>query len=296
MPLAVVLAAVPEAAVKESAAAGGVLVEDGWVALDVIADAETAVADEVLGLAAEDRLALVLGDVPAGADVVAVPDVHRLALADLAAALQAVPADVRVVLSGDPDALPGADPGDVLADLLGWGRVPVRDLRPSDTSTALGALVVGLRAGELPEPTDRSVVLVPCADDNRVVGRVVQLVGDSIPRVFGVTPSDVLVVTPLQRGDAGVRALASALPDGTRVCTVHEAAREGSAAEAVVACFPAAAAGVLSRSLVYSAATLASRHLSVVTAAGDALPRAVVVGAGRRRWTRLPSLLAAGTD
>jgi hypothetical protein len=290
-----VLAAVPESAVKEAAAGGGVLVEDGWVALEVLADAESALADELLGLAAEDRLALVLGDVPTGADVVTVPDVHRMPLADLAAALQAVPADVRVVLTGDPDALRGADPGAALTDLLGWGRLPVRDLRASDSSSALGALVAGLRAGELPEPADRSVVLVPCADDGAVVGRAVQLVTDSIPRVFQVALPDVLVVAPLHRGDAGVRALASALPPDTRVATVHEAARDRMDAQAVVACFPAAAAGVLDRPLVYSAATLARRHLSVVTAAGDALPRAVV-GGGRRRWTRLPSLLAAGAD
>jgi hypothetical protein len=282
--------------VKEAVADGGVLVEDGWVALEGLADAESALADEVLGLAAEDRLALVLGQVAPGADVEAVPDVHRAALADVAAALQAVPAGVRVVLAGDPDALPGAEPGAVLGDLLAWGRLPVRDLRATNTSTALGALVVGLRAGELPEPADQSVVLVPCADDREAVARVGQLVGDSIPRVFGVEAAEVLVVTPQQRGDAGVRALESSLPDGVRVTTVHEAARAGLRADAVVACFPAASAGSLSRQLVYSAATLAVRHLSVVTAVGEALPRAVVAGATRRRWTRLPSLLAAAPE
>jgi len=46
--------------------------------------------------------------------------------------------------------------------------------------------------------------------------------------------------------------------------TVHEAARDGTRNDAVVACFPAAAAGVLSRALVYSAAMSAARHLSVV--------------------------------
>jgi len=53
---------------------------------------------------------------------------------------------------------------------------------------------------------------------------------------------------------------------------------------------------VLNRPLVYSAAMLAVRHLSVVTAAGEALPRAVVGGGARRRWTRLPSLLAAAHE
>ena len=295
MPLPVVVAALDDAALAAAAAGGKVVVEDGWVALEQLADAESAVADEVLGLAAEDRVALVLGTVPDSAEVACVADVHRRPLHEVATELQAVPADVRVVLSGDPSALAGGAPGALLTDLLGWGRLPVRDLRDADTSTALGALRVGLRSGALPEPTDQSLVVVPCADDAELGRRVQQLVGDSIPRVFQVDPTDVVVVAPLRRGAGGVRALAEALPDGVRVRTVHEALDEPERAAAVVACFPAAAAGVLSRALVYTAAGLADRHLSVVTACGDALPRAVAAEP-RRRWTRLPALLAAGPD
>jgi hypothetical protein len=296
VPLPVVLGALPEEALRAAVAGGGVVAEDGWVAVEELADAEAALADEVLGLASENRLALVLGPVPAGADVVEVGDVHRRPLADVAAELQAVPPELPVVLGGDPDALAGAAPGAVLADLLGWGQLPVRDLRGEDVSTALAALVVGLRRGELPEPGDTSVVLVPCADDSSAARRVGQLVGDSIPRVFGVRSHDVLVVTVQKRGDAGVRGLAEGLPEGVWVGTVHDAVATAQSAEAVVACFPAAAAGALTRRLVYSAAMLAGRHLSVVTAAGDALPRAVVGGAEHRRWTRLPTLLRAGAD
>ncbi len=296
VPLETVLAAVPRPVVEGAVDRGAVLVADGWVALDEIALVEDALADEILGLAAEDRLALVLGSVPDGAEVVEVADAHRRSLEDLAEALQAVPEDVRVVISGDPDALPGPHPGAVLADLLAWGRLPVRDLRSGGAAegTALAELPASLRGGSLPEPADRSVVVVPCADDEAVVRRAVQLVTDSVPRVFGTAAEDVLVVTPLQRGTAGVRALAEALPAGTRVSTVHDAAGGGlPAADAVVACFPGQATGVLSRALVYSAAMLAGRHLSVVTAAGDALPQAVVHGGGRARWTRLPGLLAS---
>jgi hypothetical protein len=295
VPLPVVTGALDEAALRAAVESGGVVVEEGWVALEALADAEAAVADEVLGLAAEDRVALVLGPVPDGADVVSVPDVHRRPLDEVAAALQAVPSDVRVVVSGDPDALGGSAPGAVLTDLLAWGRLPVRDLRPVDGTSALGVLRSALRSGELSEPADHSVVVVPCADDAEVVRRVGQLVGDSIPRVFGVAATDVLVVSPLHRGPAGVHALAEAVPDGVLVSTVHDAMDAGADVDAVVACFPAAASGVLTRALVYSAAVLAGRHLSVVTACGDTLPRAVAA-APRRRWTRLPALLAAAPD
>ena len=294
MPRAVVLGAVPAAALDDALAVGTVVADDSWVALESLATAENAVADEIVGLAAEGRLAVVLGDVPPEADVYVVPDAHRLDLEELAGRLQQAPEDARVVVSGDPDQLPGAGAGAALRDLVDWGGVPMRDLRPDQSGgDALGRLGAAIRSGELPppDPEDRSVVVTRCADDEEVVRRVHQLVTDSIPRVFGVQPSDLIVVTPLRRGTAGQEALKEAVP-GVEVLLVHEIA--GRKADAVVACFPGQAAGVLSRALVYSALTCASRHLSVVTAAGDALPSAVRSVDGRRRVTRLGALLSAG--
>ena len=72
--------------------------------------------------------------------------------------------------------------------------------------------------------------------------------------------------------------------------TVHRA--QGSEWPAVVAVFPAEAAGMLSRPLVYTALTRAQRHLSVVHGAGPALSRAVSTVGEAPRVTRLATLLA----
>jgi exodeoxyribonuclease V alpha subunit len=72
--------------------------------------------------------------------------------------------------------------------------------------------------------------------------------------------------------------------------TVHRA--QGSEWPAVVAVFPAEAAGMLSRPLVYTALTRAQRHLSVVHGAGPALSRAVSTVGEPPRETRLAALLA----
>ena len=72
--------------------------------------------------------------------------------------------------------------------------------------------------------------------------------------------------------------------------TVHRA--QGSEWPAVVAVFPAEAAGMLSRPLVYTALTRAQRHLSVVHGAGPALSRAVSTIGEPPRETRLAALLA----
>jgi exodeoxyribonuclease V alpha subunit len=72
--------------------------------------------------------------------------------------------------------------------------------------------------------------------------------------------------------------------------TVHRA--QGSEWPAVVAVFPAEAAGMLSRPLVYTALTRAQCHLSVVHGAGPALSRAVSTIGEPPRVTRLAALLA----
>jgi exodeoxyribonuclease V alpha subunit len=71
--------------------------------------------------------------------------------------------------------------------------------------------------------------------------------------------------------------------------TVHRA--QGSEWPAVVVVVPPEGSGMLSRPLVYTAITRARAHLSVVTAVGPSLRRAVREVGGRRRCTLLPSML-----
>jgi hypothetical protein len=294
----VVLAALDRGSVDDALSAGRVVDAGGLLALEGLATAEEGVAVELQGLAAEGRVAVVLGVVPDGADAFVVDRVDRRPLDELAGLLQSVPEDVPVLLAGDPDRLPGPHPGAVLRDLLAWGEVEVRDLRPATTGPGtLGRLAAAVRAGQLPpaDPADRSLVVVACADDATVLRRARQLVSDSIPRSFGVAAADIAVLAPLHRGDAGSRALAAAL-DGTgaSVFGLHEAAWATQRWAAVVGCFGAETAGVVSRAMVYELALLATTHLSVVTAVGPALPEAVATGVTPQRVTLLAGMLAEG--
>jgi hypothetical protein len=222
-----------------------------------------------------------------------VADSERRSLTELAAALQGVPAEARVVLAGDPDALRGRGPGAVLRDVAASGVVPVHDTRLAPEG-ALGAVLAGLRRGELvqPDPVDRGVVVVSCADDVEVVRRVGQLVSTSVPRAFDVSGPDIVVLSPLRRGLAGTSSLAE--QTAAEVLTVHEAAASGRTWPAVVLCLPGEAAGVLSRALMVSAFLAAERHVSVVTGAGADLARAVRDVPHRpERRTRLASLLSS---
>lgn len=75
-----------------------------------------------------------------------------------------------------------------------------------------------------------------------------------------------------------------------RAVTPREAL--GTTWPAVVLVLPGEAAGSLSRDLLATAVGRAQRHLSVVHAAGPALPAAVAGRARKTRTTRLPALLA----
>ena len=109
------------------------------------------------------------------------------------------------------------------------------------------------------------------------------------------------VGTVLGRGDGGLQvafpAAPACVPDRFLgdlrhgwALTVHRS--QGSEWPAVVAVFPAEAAAMLSRPLVYTALTRAQRHLSVVHGAGPALSRAVSTVGEPPRVTRLAGLLA----
>jgi hypothetical protein len=133
------------------------------------------------------------------------------------------------------------------------------------------------------------VVVIQAADGAEAAHRAHQLVTNSLPRALGLSGDDVVVVTPVRRGPAGVDTLRAA---GLPALTVREALT--GTWPGVVAVLPPEACGVLSRPLVYAMFSRAMRHLSVVHAAGPTLARAVRETGARPRRTRLAALLRAG--
>ena len=234
-----------------------------------------------------------------GADAdggVVVTHAERLGLAEALGLCSRVPDGGRIVLQGDPKRLATPGPGRFLLDLL---VSRVAHVRAPDIAggAALDSFAAAVRSGTLiaPDAADRSVVVVPAPDDAAVVHRLGQLVTDSIPRTFGISPAEILVLTPLHRGVAGSRAVSDALAArglGARVNTVADAGADHG--DAVVLVLPAEAAGVLDLALMLTAITRARRHLSIVSAAGEAARIAVARGARHRPRTRLAELLALG--
>ena len=155
-------------------------------------------------------------DWPLDEQVVVVDEASMLDV-ELAAVLFSACADgTHLVLVGDAAQLPSIGPGRVLGDVIDAGTVHVTELTTlyrQAEGGSIARLAAAVRAGELPPVHDpaREVVVVPSRGSAEAAHRVVQLVTDSIPRVFGVPADEVQVVTPVHRGGAGTQALNAAL-------------------------------------------------------------------------------------
>ncbi len=127
--------------------------------------------------------------------------------ADLLAAL---PPGAQLVLVGDRDQLPSVGPGNVLADLISSGLIPVVRLTEIFRQAGASRIVVNahrINEGLLPEgsPTETGdFFLIEREDPERILETIRELVTRRIPQAFGMDPrEDVQVLTPMQRGALG---------------------------------------------------------------------------------------------
>lgn len=135
------------------------------------------------------------------------------------ALLKAVPEQAGLLLVGDVDQLPSVGPGQVLADVIDSGAVPVARLTEVFRQAAESRIVLNahrINAGRMPEPPrpgERADFhIVEVADPEAGVDRLIELVTRRIPRAFGLDPArDVQVLAPMQRGAMGARNLNVAL-------------------------------------------------------------------------------------
>lgn len=129
--------------------------------------------------------------------------------------LKAVPSFAGLLIVGDIDQLPSVGPGQVLADIISSGVIPVVRLTEVFRQAAQSKIITSahqINQGRLPDlsSTDRGAdfYFVPAEDPERAVPRIVELVRHRIPRCFGLDPiRDVQVLCPMNRGGVGARSL-----------------------------------------------------------------------------------------
>ena len=134
----------------------------------------------------------------------------------MAALLEALPPEAGLLLVGDADQLPSIGPGQVLADLIAAGTVPVLRLTEVFRQAAESGIVRGahrINRGQHPEfghreggPADIYGIRVERPEE--AAAKLLELVAVRIPERFGLDPlEDVQVLTPVHRGPLGTKAL-----------------------------------------------------------------------------------------
>ncbi len=153
---------------------------------------------------------------PLGCGLLVVDETSMVDVLLMKALVRALPARAALLLVGDVDQLPSVGPGQVLADIIDSGAVPVVRLTEVFRQAATSRVIVNahrINAGQMPEATpagaDRSdFYVIDAAEPEIAAAKILAVVRERIPRAFGLDPvRDVQVLCPMNRGGVGARSL-----------------------------------------------------------------------------------------
>jgi exodeoxyribonuclease V alpha subunit len=154
-------------------------------------------------------------DNPLDCDLLVVDETSMVDIMLMQALMKAVPDKTALLIVGDIDQLPSVGPGQVLADLIASGAVPVvrltevfRQAAQSRIITSAHRINQGLIPDLRPPETESDFYFVQADDPEAAVGRIIELVKIRIPKRFGLDPiRDIQVLCPMNRGGVGARSL-----------------------------------------------------------------------------------------
>jgi exodeoxyribonuclease V alpha subunit len=152
---------------------------------------------------------------PLACDLLVVDESSMVDVMLMQSLIKAVPSHAALLIVGDIDQLPSVGPGQVLADIIQSGAVPVVQLTEVFRQAAQSRIIRvahQINRGQMPdlakaeETTD--FYFMPADEPEQAVARIINLVAKHIPRKFGFDPiRDVQVLCPMNRGGVGARSL-----------------------------------------------------------------------------------------
>ena len=131
--------------------------------------------------------------------------------------LKAVPDGMRLILVGDVDQLPSVGAGNVLRDIIASEVFPVVRLKRIFRQAASSRIITNahrINQGTFPELQNgkkSDFFFIEEEEPEKAGQLIVRLVQQRLPGFFGVKPSEVQVLTPMQKGSVGAAALNSML-------------------------------------------------------------------------------------
>jgi exodeoxyribonuclease V alpha subunit len=154
-------------------------------------------------------------DNPLECDLLVIDEASMVDVMLMQALIKAVPSTAALLIVGDIDQLPSVGPGQVLADVISSGAIPVvrltevfRQAAQSRIITTAHRINQGLIPDLSPPGIDTDFYFVQAEDPEIAVQRIVELVKIRIPKRFGFDPiRDIQVLCPMNRGGLGARSL-----------------------------------------------------------------------------------------
>ena len=145
-------------------------------------------------------------------DLLVVDETSMVDVLLMQALMQAIPDRAALLMVGDMDQLPSVGPGQVLADIIASGVVPVVRLTGVFRQAAQSQIMSNahqvnegrcpISVGQKPKATSTSFR----ADPGSGLGRILELVKTRIPQRFGFDPiRDIQVLCPMNRGGVDAR-------------------------------------------------------------------------------------------
>ena len=164
-------------------------------------------------------------DNPLEGDVLIVDECSMIDIILMNSLLKAIPPGMRLILVGDIDQLPSVGAGNVLRDIIDSGVIPVvrltRIFRQAQTSRII-MNAHRINEGKMPDISNGSntdFFFMEQEDPEQAVTLITQLVTHKLSRYYQTPPTQIQVLTPMQRGVVGAANLNLALqealnPDG----------------------------------------------------------------------------------
>ena len=147
-------------------------------------------------------------DTPLECDLLVVDETSMVDVTLMQALMRAVPDNAALLIVGDIDQLPSVGPGQVLADIIASGAVPVVRLTEVFRQAAHSRIITSahqINRGSIPDLSrpegDSDFYFVQADDPETAVPLIVELVKTRIPLRFGLDPvRDIQVLCPMNRG------------------------------------------------------------------------------------------------
>jgi exodeoxyribonuclease V alpha subunit len=159
---------------------------------------------------------------PLKGDIFVLDETSMVDVALMRSWMDALPAHARLLLVGDVDQLPSVGPGQVLADVIASGVVPVCRLTDVFRQAAASRIILAahaINAGELPDlprpaPQGSDFHFIERSTPEEITATIIHLMRERIPNAFGLAPgSDIQLLTPMNRGSLGTASLNASLQD-----------------------------------------------------------------------------------